>query len=412
MSYNSHSLPGEFCRRVLVLGFVVAACTPKPKPLTPQQLHAQAIDVERRADADPRRTREALFDDARDKYRAACDAGHSAACDDYDRLNAMLRERRGTCDDAPACLALARTWLPDWRGEQRLRRLCLGQRIGKGKHAPPAWQPHGPACIALGDFYRDAGRADEASFFYSAGCDGAADSEACRREAERALATANALDPDSRNPGRATALTTAAARLDTACGRDDALACAMRGRVALAQQRLRFPHEQSLRYSLDGGDPHEYLNDARTALARACELELADACTEVGEVDAELARVDGLLAKGCAFRDTCAEDEVCNESTGRCESAKKKGKFFEAYENGVARYDKRDYDKARKAFESARDMAPSLPGPWRWLALIALRQRRFADCVDAAREALRLNPESEHADALSQLALHCASQKR
>ena len=79
------------------------------------------------------------------------------------------------------------------------------------------------------------------------------------------------------------------------------------------------------------------------------------------------------------------------------------------YDLGMRSFDDKKLSEARTAFERARDMVPTAAGPWRWLGIVALRQKRYGDCVAALEEALRLNPRSGHAGSLEQTLEECRS---
>jgi hypothetical protein len=68
--------------------------------------------------------------------------------------------------------------------------------------------------------------------------------------------------------------------------------------------------------------------------------------------------------------------------------------FTAAYTAGTDAYRLGRYDEARAHLERARDLDPSLPGPWRYLGAIARAEGRLPDCVELTREAIRLNPQS------------------
>jgi tetratricopeptide (TPR) repeat protein len=77
--------------------------------------------------------------------------------------------------------------------------------------------------------------------------------------------------------------------------------------------------------------------------------------------------------------------------------AQQKG-FDEAWNKGQDYFNLAKYDEARAQFDKARKLAPTLPGPWRYLGKIAKIQQRWADCVDAYVEAIKLKPDSNNAD--------------
>jgi tetratricopeptide (TPR) repeat protein len=64
------------------------------------------------------------------------------------------------------------------------------------------------------------------------------------------------------------------------------------------------------------------------------------------------------------------------------------------FQSGVDAYRLGKYDDARAHLEKAQALDPRLPGPHRFLAAVAQAQRRWTDCIAAARRALELNPRS------------------
>jgi tetratricopeptide (TPR) repeat protein len=69
-------------------------------------------------------------------------------------------------------------------------------------------------------------------------------------------------------------------------------------------------------------------------------------------------------------------------------------KFTSEYQAGVDAFRLGKFDDARAHLEKARQLAPKLPGPYRFLAAVAQAQSRWDDCIDSARHALELNPAS------------------
>jgi hypothetical protein len=67
------------------------------------------------------------------------------------------------------------------------------------------------------------------------------------------------------------------------------------------------------------------------------------------------------------------------------------------FQAGVDAYRLGKLDDARAHLEKARALDPKLPGPHRFLAAVARAQGRWQDCLDEAREALVLNPQSTEA---------------
>jgi hypothetical protein len=64
------------------------------------------------------------------------------------------------------------------------------------------------------------------------------------------------------------------------------------------------------------------------------------------------------------------------------------------FQAGVDAYRLGKLDEARAHLEKARQLDPKLAGPNRFLAAVAQAQQRWQDCIDAARQALALNPRS------------------
>jgi PEGA domain-containing protein/tetratricopeptide repeat protein len=64
------------------------------------------------------------------------------------------------------------------------------------------------------------------------------------------------------------------------------------------------------------------------------------------------------------------------------------------FQAGVDAFRLGKYDEARAHLEKARQLDPTLAGPNRFLAAVAQAQQRWADCIDLARQALKLNPRS------------------
>jgi hypothetical protein len=66
----------------------------------------------------------------------------------------------------------------------------------------------------------------------------------------------------------------------------------------------------------------------------------------------------------------------------------------QTFQAGVDAYRLGKFDEARTHLEKARKMDPKLPGPHRFLAVVAQAQQRWQDCIDSARAAIELNPRS------------------
>ncbi|HSK05079.1 MAG TPA: PEGA domain-containing protein [Kofleriaceae bacterium] len=68
--------------------------------------------------------------------------------------------------------------------------------------------------------------------------------------------------------------------------------------------------------------------------------------------------------------------------------------FAREFQAGVDAFRLGKLDRARGHLEKARELAPKLAGPHRFLAAVAHAQGRWPDCIAAARRALALNPRS------------------
>jgi hypothetical protein len=68
------------------------------------------------------------------------------------------------------------------------------------------------------------------------------------------------------------------------------------------------------------------------------------------------------------------------------------------FQAGVDAFRLGKLDEARAHLEKARRLDPKLPGPHRFLAVVARGQQRWDDCIASARTALVLNPRSTEAD--------------
>src|SRR5690242_15851743 len=67
------------------------------------------------------------------------------------------------------------------------------------------------------------------------------------------------------------------------------------------------------------------------------------------------------------------------------------------FQAGVDAFRLGHYDEALRHLVKARDLDPKLPGPHRFIAAVARGQGRWQDCIDEARTALSLNPQSSEA---------------
>jgi hypothetical protein len=63
--------------------------------------------------------------------------------------------------------------------------------------------------------------------------------------------------------------------------------------------------------------------------------------------------------------------------------------------------------EARAHLERARDLDPKLPGPFRFLAAVAKAESKWQECLDDARRALLLNPQSAEAPETRKLHDEC-----
>lgn len=77
--------------------------------------------------------------------------------------------------------------------------------------------------------------------------------------------------------------------------------------------------------------------------------------------------------------------------------------FTREFQAGVDAFRLGKLDDARAHLEKARKLDPKLPGPNRFLAAVAAAERRWQDCIDAARRAIELNPRSQELAATRKL---------
>lgn len=82
-------------------------------------------------------------------------------------------------------------------------------------------------------------------------------------------------------------------------------------------------------------------------------------------------------------------------------------KLSRLFQEGVDAYRLGDYAEARKHLEAARKLDPKLPGPHRFLAAVALAEKRYEDCLGSAAQALRVAPESRELGDTRQLYDDC-----
>jgi hypothetical protein len=84
--------------------------------------------------------------------------------------------------------------------------------------------------------------------------------------------------------------------------------------------------------------------------------------------------------------------------------------FDEAYQRGVDAFNLGKYDEAREHFDKARKTDPKKPGPHRWLGLVAKERKDWRACLDGFRQAMRLNPRSEHLGRMQAEHSYCRQQ--
>jgi hypothetical protein len=88
-------------------------------------------------------------------------------------------------------------------------------------------------------------------------------------------------------------------------------------------------------------------------------------------------------------------------------SAQPGPEFTTEFQTGVDAFRLGQFDDARAHLEKARTLDPKLPGPHRFLAAVAQAQGRWQDCLDEARAALALNPQSVEAPETRKLHGEC-----
>lgn len=82
-------------------------------------------------------------------------------------------------------------------------------------------------------------------------------------------------------------------------------------------------------------------------------------------------------------------------------------KLAQRFQEGVDAYRLGDYAEARVHLEAARKLDPKLPGPHRFLAAVALAEKRHDDCIASAAQALRVAPQSRELDDTRKLHEDC-----
>ncbi len=81
--------------------------------------------------------------------------------------------------------------------------------------------------------------------------------------------------------------------------------------------------------------------------------------------------------------------------------------FEAAYNTGQDAFALGELDKARAAFEKARQIQPELAGPYRWLAAIAHTQERWEDCLREGEDYLTRAPTGSHSDEIRKIHGEC-----
>jgi hypothetical protein len=69
--------------------------------------------------------------------------------------------------------------------------------------------------------------------------------------------------------------------------------------------------------------------------------------------------------------------------------------FDREYNAGIDAYRLGKYAEARDHLEKAKAFEPKLPGPYRYLAAVDQAEQKYADCIEHARTAIELNPQSK-----------------
>jgi len=96
---------------------------------------------------------------------------------------------------------------------------------------------------------------------------------------------------------------------------------------------------------------------------------------------------------------------VCLAATAAAQQPSKK--FVDEYQKGIDAYRLGKFADAKQHLEAAKALEPKLPGPWRFLGAIAQAEKRWADCIAATREAIRLNPQSSEIEATRKVHDEC-----
>jgi len=81
--------------------------------------------------------------------------------------------------------------------------------------------------------------------------------------------------------------------------------------------------------------------------------------------------------------------------------------YIDAYDKGVAAYRLGNFADARNFFDKAIAINEKLPGPYRWLTVIAQAEEKWEECLDQAFKAAKLAPNSPHAPTVRALHAQC-----
>ena len=81
--------------------------------------------------------------------------------------------------------------------------------------------------------------------------------------------------------------------------------------------------------------------------------------------------------------------------------------YLDAYDKGVAAYRLGNFVEARSHFDKAIAIDPMLPGPYRWLTVIAQAEEKWDECLEHAVKAVELAPTSPHAPTVRALHAQC-----
>jgi hypothetical protein len=81
-------------------------------------------------------------------------------------------------------------------------------------------------------------------------------------------------------------------------------------------------------------------------------------------------------------------------ATGFAGEPSREQKFRVAWEAGQDAFNLGKYPEARRHFQRARDLAPTRPGPHRWLGRVARVLEDWDACIESGTTAVRLKPDS------------------